>query len=333
MRMGAKRDADMPLLEVRDLVCTFDGERRGLFAPCSRLQAVSGASFTIARSEVFGLVGESGCGKSTTAKAILNIHRPDAGEVRFDGEDLTSADKARWKQLRQEIQYVFQDPVGALDPRIRILDQIVEPLVIHGLGTRSERVIRARNLMRAVSLGPECEAKYPHELSGGQQQRVVIARALTLEPTLLICDEPVAALDVSVQAQVINLLARLRSEFNLTILFISHDLSLVRHLCDRVAVMYLGRIVEIGASREVFANPQHPYTQALISAIPMPDPSRQQSLPLLGDEPPDPLSPPTGCGFHPRCPHTLALCRSERPSLRPLPGRQDVACHAVLAET
>ena len=331
-RAKALEQEGRDLLRVRDLVCTFESDRSHPFAQRSRLYAVNGISFTLAQGEVFGLVGESGCGKSTTAKAVLNAHRADAGEIRFDDIDLHRANASQWKQIRRRIQYVFQDPLGALDPRMTALDQIVEPLVIHGIGNKSERQQRARELMLSVRLGKDVEAKFPHELSGGQRQRVVIARALILEPELLICDEPVSALDVSVQAQVINLLRQLRLELDLTLLFISHDLSLVRYLCSRVAIMYLGRIVEMGRTKDIFENPQHPYTQALISAIPVADPGRPLKPVPLNDELPNPLSLPDGCHFHPRCPYALEECRHQAPDLQSRQNRQDVACHLQQVE-
>jgi oligopeptide/dipeptide ABC transporter ATP-binding protein len=275
---------------------------------------------------VLGIVGESGCGKSSVAKAILNIHPPAAGRVKFRGTDLTKLSAADWRAMRRTIQYVFQDPLNSLDPRIRILDQVIEPLIIHGIGSARERADKAIAVLEAVGLGRAHHRKFPHELSGGQQQRVVLARALVLDPEIIICDEPISALDVSIQAQVVQLLQKLRKDFGLTILFISHDLSIVRYLCDRVAVMYLGRIVEFAETNAMFDQPQHPYTKALISAIPIPVPGARSDRILLEGEPPSPINLPAGCRFNPRCQIAVALCRQSEPAL--LGGAGHVtACH------
>ena len=302
-----------PLVAVRNAHCVFNTDQREtFFGPTKKLHAVSGVSFDVRRGEVFGVVGESGCGKSTTAKLILNMAAASSGEITFDGQPLLGLSDTDWKPLRRRIQYVFQDPLGALDPRMVILDQVIEPLTIHGIGTHEERKTRASEILELVGLRPHQFSKYPHELSGGQRQRVVLARALILEPELLICDEPISALDVSIQAQIINLLQKLRREMGLTIMFISHDLSVVRHLCDRLAVMYLGKIVEQGPADAVFANPRHPYTQALISAIPVPEPDAKSSRIFLQGEPPSPMDPPSGCRFHPRCHLADRTCKTAR---------------------
>jgi len=315
------------ILEVSGLVRRFRGRRSRPFGPRSVVSAVDGVSFSVRHGEAFGLVGESGCGKSTTAKTILGIYPPSGGVVRFDGRSLAEMTPTERQALRADMQYVFQDPLGALDPRKPILAQVVEPLIIHRRHRPEEREARARSVLRAFGLGPESEARYPHELSGGQRQRVVLARAMVLEPKLLICDEPVSALDVSIQAQVINQLQELRRRDRLTLLFISHDLSLVRHLCDRVAVMYLGGICEIASTDALFATPRHPYSRALISSIPSMDPLRGQDAGLLKGEPPSPLKPPAGCRFHPRCPSAIARCGEDPPVARPLRDGHLVACH------
>jgi len=315
------------LLVVEGLSRHFSLSRSGLFGPRPAVKAVDDVSFTINRGEVLGIVGESGCGKSSVAKAILNIHPPQAGSVRLDGTELTKLSSAAWREMRRKIQYVFQDPLNALDPRMKVLDQVIEPLIIHGLGTGWGRTERARKMLDSVGLGEIHLGKFPHELSGGQQQRVVLARALVLEPQILLCDEPVSALDVSIQAQVVKLLQKLRVEFGLTILFISHDLSIVRFLCDRVAVMYLGRIVEIADTKDLFDAPQHPYTRALISAIPIPVPGVRRDRILLEGEPPSPVNLPSGCRFSPRCPHRAPLCPQSEPALEAVETNHRVACH------
>ena len=311
-----------PLLSVRNAECVFStGERDGLFGRPKRLHAVSDVSFDIRRGEAFGVVGESGCGKSTTAKIILNMVRLAGGEITFDGQWLTGLSDADWTPLRRRIQYVFQDPLGALDPRMSVLSQVIEPLIIHRVDETRDRTRRAVDMLELVGIGTHQHEKYPHELSGGQRQRVVLARALILEPELLICDEPISALDVSIQAQIINLLRKLRAEMGLTLMFISHDLSVVRHLCDRVAVMYLGKIVELGPCDAIFSAPMHPYTQALLSAIPTPDPLARSRRIALEGEPPSPIDPPSGCRFHPRCRLADAACRAnEPPALEVGPG-------------
>jgi oligopeptide/dipeptide ABC transporter ATP-binding protein len=320
------------LLVVEGLSRHFSLSRSWLFGPRPAVKAVDEVSFTINRGEVLGIVGESGCGKSSVAKAILNIHPPQAGSVRLDSTELTKLSSAAWREMRRKIQYVFQDPLNALDPRMKVLDQVIEPLIIHGLGTGRGRTERARKMLDSVGLGEIHLGKFPHELSGGQQQRVVLARALVLEPQILLCDEPVSALDVSIQAQVVKLLQKLRVEFGLTILFISHDLSIVRFLCDRVAVMYLGRIVEIADTKDLFDAPQHPYTQALISAIPIPVPGVRRDRILLEGEPPSPVNLPSGCRFSPRCRHRAPLCQQsepalEAPALDAIESNHRVACH------
>jgi peptide/nickel transport system ATP-binding protein len=314
----------MSLLELRDVRRVYHSGG-GLFRRRQPVQAVAGVSFALERGGTLGLVGESGCGKSTTGRLALGLERPDDGSVAFGGAMMPPLDTQAWRRARARMQLVFQDPLGALDRRLAIGAQVMEPLVVHGVGTRDERESRTVDLLRAVGLRPDQAASYPHELSGGQRQRVVIARALATGPDLLVCDEPVSALDVSVQAQVVNLLIDLQQRFGLAMLFISHDLKLVRLVAHEVAVMYLGLIVEQGEPEALFAAPAHPYTRALIAAAP--DRNRRGVRPLLTGEPPNPAARPSGCAFHPRCPIAIAICRDESPALL---GRTDgrlVACH------
>jgi oligopeptide/dipeptide ABC transporter ATP-binding protein len=318
-----------PLLEVTDLVVHFT-RRTGLLGSRREVvQAVNGVSFAIARRETLGLVGESGCGKTTLARAVLRLVEKTSGTVRFDGADLHAIDPAVLRRTRRRIQIVFQDPYAALDPRMPIGRAVREGLEIHRLAEGSAADRRVLDLLDEVGLTPDAADRYPHELSGGQRQRACIARALAVEPELLVCDEPVSALDVSVQAQVLNLLADLQARRGLSYLFISHDLAVVRHVAPRVAVMYLGRIVEEGPADRLFAGPDHPYTQALLSAVPVPDPLTRRPRIVLPGEPPSPVDPPPGCPFHPRCPHPAKdeTCRSIRPELRALAPDGRVACH------
>ncbi|MEU7008958.1 oligopeptide/dipeptide ABC transporter ATP-binding protein [Streptomyces sp. NPDC046332] len=314
-----------PLLSVRELTATFAGRRRA--AP---VRAVDGVSFDIAAGETLGLVGESGCGKSTTGRTIVRLLEPSAGSVVYDGRDISHLSQRELKPLRKDLQMVFQDPHSSLNPRQTVARIISDPLMVHGSSAADART-RAVELMDLVGLIPEHIDRYPHEFSGGQAQRIGIARALATGPRLVVADEPVSALDVSVQAQIVNLMERLQRELGLAYLFIAHDLSVVKRVCDRVAVMYLGRIVEIGAKERVYAAPAHPYTRALLSAVPLPDPAAERTrerITLLGD-PPSPAAPPPGCTFHPRCPKAREICRSEPPVLRiAAPGEaRQVACH------
>ncbi len=316
--------SDGPLLEVRDLTKLYP-------SPSGKpVAALAGVSLAVAHGEVLGIVGESGCGKSTLGRAILRLIEPTSGSVRFEGQDLLGLKGDALKARRRDLQIIFQDPFGSLNPRHRVGAILREPLDVHGVGTRCEREDRVVDLLQTVGLPPEAARRYPHEFSGGQRQRIAIARALALEPKLIIADEPVSALDVSIQSQIINLIAELRARLGLSIIFISHDLSVIRHVSDRVAVMYLGRIVETGPVAEVMANPAHPYTQALLSAIPSPRTGgRRERIALMG-ELPDPASPPSGCAFHTRCPKATARSAAERPLLverRAGEARRVVACH------
>ena len=322
-----------PLLEVRGLAMHFPvSEGIVLSRKIGDVKAVDGVDFTIKRGETLGLVGESGCGKTTTGRCILRLERPTAGEILFDGRDVNRMQRSELVALRRRMQVIFQDPYSSLNPRMKVGDIIAEPIKVHGVEPHAvRRRARVRELLAVCGLDPKFTDRYPHEMSGGQRQRVGIARALALDPEFIVCDEAVSALDVSIQAQVVNLLEDLRERFGLTYLFIAHDLSVVRHLCQRVAVMYLGRIVEMADSNELFDNPLHPYTKALLSAVPVPDPrieAMREFRPPKG-EVPSPLNPPSGCVFHPRCPMAVEGCRRERPALRELRPGHWVACSEV----
>ncbi|HYE13621.1 MAG TPA: dipeptide ABC transporter ATP-binding protein [Pyrinomonadaceae bacterium] len=293
------------------------------------VRAVDGVTFEIFRGETLGLVGESGCGKSTVGRCLLRLIEPTRGEIRFGGEDVLSMSGGDLRRLRREMQIIFQDPYASLNPRMRVRDIVAEPLVIHGIGGRAERRERVADLLKKVGLDPDYMNRYPHEFSGGQRQHIGIARALALNPKLIVADEPVSALDVSVQAQVINLLEDLQKEFDLTYLFISHGLAVVEHISDRVAVMYLGRIVEVASAEELYANPLHPYTRALLSAIPVPDPTRKRERIVLKGDVPTPINPPSGCRFHTRCPDAVPECSQVDPDLREVTPGHTVACIRV----
>jgi peptide/nickel transport system ATP-binding protein len=316
-----------PLVKVEAIVRSYR-MRNAMFGRVTDLRAVDGVSFDIRRGETLGLVGESGSGKSTTGRMVLGLEAPDRGSVVFDQVAMPAAGSPAWRAQRARMQMIFQDPLGALDRRWPIARQVREPLDIHGIGDDASRSARTDELLRSVGLSHDQGLRYPHELSGGQRQRAVIARALALRPDFLVCDEPVSALDVSIQAQVINLLIDLQAELGLTMLFISHDLRVVRQISRRVAVMYLGRIVEIGDADDLFAAPQHPYTRALVSASPAPGRRRAERIVLTGD-PPNPAARPAGCAFHPRCSHTFARCRVESPVLVEIAPDRSVACHLI----
>jgi len=320
-----------PLLAVEDLRKHYLAPRQWLRRPRPPIQAVDGVSFQVARGETLSLVGESGCGKTTTAKSVMRLIEPTSGSVRLDGEELTALDAEAMRRRRCDLQIIFQDPYASLNPRWRAGDIVAEPLRNFRRMSAAERRERVQWLFARVGLRPESAARYPHEFSGGQRQRLGIARALALNPRLIVCDEPVSALDVSVQAQVVNLLMDLQEEFGIAYLFVAHDLAVVRHISRRVAVMYLGHIVELADRDTLFAAPRHPYTEILLAAAPVPDPRTPTRRILLQGDPPSPANPPAGCRFHTRCPLTTDLCRRTRPELTPRDaageGEQWVACH------
>lgn len=329
-------DEQQPLLEVRDLKVHFPIHKGVMLRRVkTSVKAVDGISLDIMPGETLGLVGESGCGKSTTGRAILRLYEPGianiSGQVKFRGVDLMTVPHKQMRAYRRKLQIIFQDPYGSLNPRMTVGSTIAEPIKLFKLARGPAVLARVKELMDMVGLSPSMVRRYPHEFSGGQRQRIGIARALALEPEFIVCDEPISALDVSIQAQVMNLMQDLQADLNLTYLFIAHDLAAVRHISDRVAVMYLGRIVEIAEANKIYTQPQHPYTQALISAVPVPDPTRKGSRKrqILGGEVPSPLNPPSGCTFHTRCPLAEARCKAESPPLQNLGGGHYAACHLV----
>jgi oligopeptide transport system ATP-binding protein len=327
---SAAQPVERVLIQVKDLRMHFPITRGILLRrQVGAVKAVDGISFDIRRGETLGLVGESGCGKSTTGRAILQLYRPTSGQVLFEGQDLTALRGEELRKMRRQIQIIFQDPYASLNPRMTVGDIVGEPIRVHGLRQGAHVRTRVEELLSLVGLNPYFINRYPHEFSGGQRQRIGIARALAVEPSFVVCDEPVSALDVSIQAQIINLLEDLQDRLGLTYLFIAHDLSVVKHISDRVAVMYLGKVVELADGKTLYADPRHPYTQALLSAVPIPDPQverRRQRIILEGDVP-SPINPPSGCPFHTRCPIAIDVCLHEMPPFEDLGGGHFVACH------
>jgi peptide/nickel transport system ATP-binding protein/oligopeptide transport system ATP-binding protein len=323
------------LIEVRDLVKHFPIRAGVLQRQVGAVRAVDGVSFDVMRGETLGIVGESGCGKSTTARLLLRLLDPTSGSIEYEGRDIARLSRKQLLPLRREMQMIFQDPYSSLNPRKTVGSIIGEPYVIHGIETSEPaRKKRVQELMEQVGLNPEHYNRFPYEFSGGQRQRIGVARALALKPELIVADEPVSALDVSIQAQIINLLRELQRELGLTIVFIAHDLSVVRHMCDRIAVMYLGKVVEVATADDLFDHPRHPYTGALLSAVPVPDPvlARQRKRRVLGGDVPSPTAPPPGCRFHTRCPKAQGRCTIEEPPLEPKEGGNIAACHFPLGE-
>jgi oligopeptide/dipeptide ABC transporter ATP-binding protein len=322
------------LLEVLDLKKHFPVRGGLLRRVMGQVKAVDGVSFAIPPGKTLGLVGESGCGKSTLGRAILRLHEPTAGEVLLKGEDITALSREELLPWRRHMQIIFQDPYASLSPRRTVAQAIREPLDVHRVGTSAERARRVEELLGVVGLSKAVQDRYPHEFSGGQRQRIGIARALALNPAFIVADEPVSALDVSVQSQVLNLIANLQREHGIAFLFISHDLAVIQHVSDDVAVMYLGKIVEMAPASELYRNPKHPYTKALLSAVPVPEPARRRSRIILAGEIPSPAKPPSGCPFHPRCPEVMERCRTEMPQLVEIEvraGSHAAACHKIEA--
>ena len=319
--------SEIPLVEVKDLKKHFVASKSIIKSKTTYVSAVNGVSLKIKKGETLGLVGESGCGKSTLGRTILRLTPATAGEILFDGQDIGKLNNEQMRQMRKKMQMIFQDPYSCLNPRMNILELVRAPLDVFQVGTPAERMDKVREMLEIVGMGEQHMMRYPHEFSGGQRQRVGIARALISNPEFVVCDEPVSALDVSVRASVLNLMNQLQERFGLTYLFISHDLSVVKHISDRVAVMYLGCIVEITSKDELYKNPLHPYTRALLSAIPLPDPEKKAAPQILEGDLPSPYNPPAGCRFHTRCANCMAKCKEEAPVLKDMGGGHQVACH------
>ena len=317
------------LLSVKEIKKWFPVDDKLIGKPTSFVKAVDGVSFDVYRGEVLGLVGESGCGKTTISRSILGLTKPTSGSIVFEGKELTAMKKRELRKMRSDLQIVFQDPYSSLSPRMRIGETIAEPMEIQKMGTRKERRKKVEELLEIVGLEKGFADRYPHEFSGGQRQRIGIARVLAADPKFMICDEPVSALDVSVRSQILNLLLELKRDFGLTMLFISHDLSVVEYICDRIIVMYLGKVMEIARRDDLYRNPLHPYTQALLSAIPVPDPKARKERILLEGDTPSPLNPPEGCRFCTRCAKAQELCRTQAPELKEVEDGHFVACHLI----
>ncbi|MGM8214345.1 ABC transporter ATP-binding protein [Bacillaceae bacterium W0354] len=318
---------ETPILQVNNLKKYFD-VKGGVFSrKVGEVKAVDEVSFTVNKGEILGIVGESGCGKSTTGKAILRLIEPTEGEILFEGEDISKINDEQMRLLRRDMQIIFQDPYASLNPRHTVEKIISEPLLVHGMTSAKERKNRVKELLETVGLRPYHASRYPHQFSGGQRQRIGIARALANHPKLIICDEPVSALDVSVQSQILNLMSKLRDQFQLTYIFIAHDLSVVKHISDRVGVMYLGRMIELAENEHLYESPKHPYTQALLSAVPVADPDVKRERIILEGDVPSPSNPPTGCAFHTRCPMAMDVCKEIRPRFQEVDQKHFVACH------
>lgn len=327
MSRATLADSGDALLEAQEL-STYFPIRTGIMQRITgQVKAVDKISFKVRRGETFGIVGESGCGKSTTGRSLLRLIEPTGGTVRFDGQELGSVGESGLRKMRRDMQMIFQDPFASLNPRHRIGKMLQEPLIVHGIGNAAERRERVAKVMETVGLSAWQLERYPHQFSGGQRQRIAIARALMLEPKLIVADEPVSALDVSIQSQILNLMQDLQEQMGLTYVFIAHDLSVVKHFCDRVAVMYLGRIVELGDKRTLYSEPKHPYTKALLSAVPSTDPGKASERIMLQGEVPSPANAPAGCVFHTRCPHAMDICRHERPVMKQVAPGHATACH------
>jgi oligopeptide transport system ATP-binding protein len=316
-----------PLVEVRSLIKHYPVTGGIFLRKVASVKAIDGVDLTIREGETLGLVGESGCGKSTLGRLILRLEEPTSGQVLFEGKDILSYDTEKMRSMREWMQVIFQDPFASLNPRKNVAHIVGEPLFVHGIKSRTRREEKVQQLLEVVGLRREHMRRYPHQFSGGQRQRIGVARALALNPKLIICDEAVSALDVSIQAQVINLLQDLQKEFGLTYLFISHDLSVVEHISDRVAVMYLGKVVELSGKKDIYQNPMHPYTQALLAAAPVPDPHREAHHTILKGDVPSPIDPPSGCRFHTRCPYAEEVCRDHEPELKEVDSGHTAACH------
>ncbi|GAF23197.1 MULTISPECIES: ABC transporter ATP-binding protein [Shouchella] len=316
-----------PLLEIKNLKTYFDIKGGALSKKVGEVKAVDGVSFSVEEGEIVGIVGESGCGKSTTGKSILRLIEPTSGEVHFNGENILALPDEKVRKIRRDMQIIFQDPYASLNPRHKVGKIIGEPMLIHGIGDKQERKKRVEELLEKVGLRKEHANRYPHQFSGGQRQRIGIARALAVHPKLIICDEPVSALDVSVQSQILNLMESLKDEFKLTYVFIAHDLSVVKHISDRVGVMYLGKMVELASSDALYEEPKHPYTKALLSSVPIPDPDLKSERTILKGDVPSPSNPPSGCTFHTRCPNVMDICKTAVPVWQEVEPNHRVACH------